>query len=52
MITSKIRRSAPYSSMFAVSQVECVRLVEKEDKKGDKKVVKEKEEHHVYQPDN
>lgn len=42
MITSKIRRSAPYSSMFAVSQVECVTPVEKEDKKGNKKVVKEK----------
>lgn len=42
MITSKIRRSAPYSSMFAVSQLECVHDVEKEDKKGNKKVVKEK----------
>ena len=42
MITSKIRRSAPYSSMFAVSQVECVQLVEKEDKNGNKKIVKDK----------
>lgn len=42
MITSKIRRSAPYSSMFAVSQVECVHSVEKEDTKGNKKLVKEK----------
>lgn len=42
MITGKIRRSAPYSSMFAVSQVECVHSYEKEDKKGNKNVVKEK----------
>ena len=42
MITSKIRRSAPYSSMFAVSQVDCIHEFEKEDKNGKKKVVKEK----------
>lgn len=43
MITGKIRRSAPYSSMFAVSQVEGFVDTEKEDKKGNKKVVKEKQ---------
>ena len=43
MITGKIRRSAPYSSMFAVSQVEGIVDTEKEDKKGNKKVVKEKQ---------